>query len=48
MGRSKNAKNPNEKKRFFIIYQRTKIHELGSPKNDKAEKNLTNYIKRKP
>jgi hypothetical protein len=26
------------KKRFSIIYQRTKIKKLGSPKNEKAEK----------
>jgi len=48
MGGSKNVKEPNEKKRFSIIYQRTKVHKLGSPKNDKVGKNLTNYIKWKP
>jgi hypothetical protein len=37
MGGLKNAKEPNEKKRFFIIYQRTKIHKLGGPKNDRVE-----------
>jgi hypothetical protein len=35
--RIKNVKEPNEKK-FSIIYQRTKVHKLGSPKNDKVEK----------
>jgi len=38
MGGSKNAKNPSEKKWFFIIYQKTKVHKLGSPKNDRAKK----------
>jgi hypothetical protein len=37
MGGSKNVKEPNEKKRFSIIYQRTKVQKLGSPKTDKAE-----------
>jgi len=26
------------KKRFFIIYQRTKVQKLGSPKNERAKK----------
>jgi hypothetical protein len=26
------------KKIFFIIYQRTKVQKMGSPKNEKAEK----------
>jgi len=26
------------KKRFFIVYQSTKIQKLGSPKNEKAKK----------
>ncbi len=26
------------KKRLFIIYQRTKVQKLGSPKNEKAKK----------
>jgi len=30
-------KNPM-KKRFFIIYQRTKVQKLGSPKNERVEK----------
>jgi len=38
MGGSKIAKKPNEKKRFFIIYQRTKVLKLGNPKNKRAEK----------
>jgi hypothetical protein len=37
MGGSKNAKEPN-KKIFSIIYQRTKIHKLGSPNNGRAKK----------
>jgi len=42
MGGSKNAKKPNKKK-FSIIYQRTKVQKVGSPKNE-----LDNYIKWKP
>jgi hypothetical protein len=38
MGGSKITKNPNEKKRFFIIYQKTKVQKLGSAKNKRAEK----------
>ncbi len=38
MGGSKIAKEPNEKKRFFIIYQRTRVKKLGNPKNKKVEK----------
>jgi hypothetical protein len=38
MGGSKNAKEPNEKKRFSIIYQRTKVQKMGSPKNEKVNK----------
>jgi len=38
MNGSKNAKKLNEKKKFFIIYQRTKVQKLGSPKNDRAKK----------
>jgi hypothetical protein len=34
----KNAKKPNGKKRSFIIYQRTKVQKLGSPKNKRVEK----------
>jgi hypothetical protein len=26
------------KKRFFIVYQRTKIQKMGNPKNERAEK----------
>ncbi len=40
MGESKIAKKPNETKRFSIIYQKTKVQKLGSPKNEKAEKNI--------
>jgi hypothetical protein len=36
MGGSKNAKKPNEKKKFFIIYQRTKVQKLDSPKNERV------------
>jgi hypothetical protein len=36
------------KKRFFRVYQRTKIQKLGSPKKWKGWKNLANYIKWKP
>jgi hypothetical protein len=38
MGRSKNAKESNEKNWLFIIYQNTKVQNLGSPKIDKVEK----------
>ncbi len=38
MGGSKIAKETNEKKRFFIIYQRTKVQKLGSLKNKRVEK----------
>jgi len=38
MGGSKIAREPNENKRFFIIYQKTKPKKLGSPKNEKVEK----------
>jgi hypothetical protein len=30
MGGSKNVKKPNEKKRFSIIYQRTKVQKLSN------------------
>jgi hypothetical protein len=30
--------NPMKKKRFFIVYQRTKVQKVGSPKNEKVEK----------
>jgi hypothetical protein len=36
MSGSKIVKKPNESKRFFIIYQRTKLQKLGSPKNEKV------------
>jgi hypothetical protein len=38
MGGSKIAKKPNGKKRLFIIYQRTKVQKLSSPKNERVEK----------
>ncbi len=38
MGGSKIAKKPNEKKGFSMIYQRTKVQNLGIPKNKKANK----------
>jgi hypothetical protein len=34
MDGSKNAKEPNEKKKFSIIYQKTKVQKLGSLKNE--------------
>jgi hypothetical protein len=34
----KMLKDPNEKKRFSIIYQRTKVQKVGSPKNERAKK----------
>jgi hypothetical protein len=39
MGRSKIAKNPMKTRVFLkIIYQRTKVQKLGSPKNERVEK----------
>jgi hypothetical protein len=38
MGGSKNAKKPNEKKKIIYNIQRTKVHKLGCPKNDRFEK----------
>jgi hypothetical protein len=38
MGGSKNAKKPNEEKRYSIIYQRTKVQKLGCLKNERVEK----------
>jgi hypothetical protein len=38
MGGWKFVKEPNEKKRFSITYQRTNVQKLGSPKKKKAEK----------
>jgi len=35
---SKNVKEHNEKKRFFIIYQRIKVQKLGTSKNEMVEK----------
>ncbi len=37
MGGSKNAKEPNEKK-LSIVYQKTKVQKLSSPKNERVEK----------
>jgi hypothetical protein len=42
MGGSKIIKEPNEKKRYSIIYQRTKVQKLGSSRNKKAEKTYLN------
>jgi hypothetical protein len=42
-GGSKNVKKTNEKKRFFIIYQKTKVQKVVSPKHEPA-----NHIKWKP
>ncbi len=39
----KDVEEPNEKKRFSIMYQRTKILKMGSPKIE-----LANYTKWKP
>ncbi len=36
-------KKPNEKKRLSIIYQRTKVQKLGSPKNERAKKTYLIY-----
>jgi hypothetical protein len=33
MGGSKNVKKPNEKK---VLYQRTRVQKLGTPKNEKG------------
>jgi len=38
MGGSKNVKGYKEKKGFSIIYQRTNIKKLDSPKNERVEK----------
>ncbi len=38
MGGSKIVKEPNEKKRFSIIYQKTKVQKLGSPKMKRLKK----------
>ncbi len=35
MGGSKNVKETNEKR---VLYQKTKVKKLGSPKNEKVEK----------
>jgi hypothetical protein len=43
MGGLKNVKKPNEKTRFSIIYQRAKVQQVGSPKNE-----LVSYTKWKP
>jgi hypothetical protein len=34
----KNVKKPNEKKRFFIVYQRTKVQKMGNLTNERVEK----------
>jgi hypothetical protein len=38
MGGLKNVKKHNEKKRLSIVYQKTKIQKLGSPKNERVKK----------
>jgi len=38
MGGWKIAKEPKEKKRYFITYHKTKVQILGSPKNKRAKK----------
>jgi hypothetical protein len=38
MGGWKIVKETNEKKRFSITYHKTKVQNLGSPKNKRAEK----------
>ncbi len=38
MGGLKNAKEPNGKKRFFIVYQRTKGQKVSSPKIERVKK----------
>jgi hypothetical protein len=30
--------NPMKKKRFFLIYQRTKVQKVGTPKNEGVKK----------
>ncbi len=34
----KNSNKPNEKKKFFLIYQWTKVQKVGIPKNEKVKK----------
>ncbi len=43
MGGSKNAKKLNEEKNNSIVYQRTKIQKVGSPKNEGLKKPSTLY-----
>jgi hypothetical protein len=38
MGGSKNVKEPNEKRRFFIVYEKTKVLKMGSPKKKRVQK----------
>ncbi len=38
MGGSKNAKEPNEKKRLSIIYLRTKVQKVSNSKNEGVKK----------
>ncbi len=38
MGGSKNVKEPNEKKRFSIVYPRAKVLKTGSPRNERVKK----------
>jgi hypothetical protein len=38
MGGTKISRKPNENKRLFIIYQKTKFQKLGSLKHERVEK----------
>jgi len=38
MGGSKNAKKSNGKRRFSIVYERTKVLKMGSPNNEGVQK----------
>ncbi len=38
MGGTKISREPNENKRFFIIYHKTKFQKLGSLKHERVEK----------
>jgi hypothetical protein len=38
MGGSKNVKKANEKKRFSIVYERTKVQKVGNLTNERVKK----------
>ncbi len=38
MGGSKNVKIPNEKKKYSIVYQRTKVQKMDNTKNERVKK----------